>query len=106
MAMLYHNPGPGVAYIGGVLILPGEARDVDADRMPAPVSALASDIAGDPDDEVSTDQMEPPIVWISTDIDGDPDDKGDTGAQTESGDETVSPEDEPASVKRRRTTAL
>lgn len=80
MAMLYHNPGPGVAHIGGVLILPGEARDVDADRMPAPVSALASDIAGDPDD------------------------KGDTGEPTESSDAAASPAEEPAAVKRRQPT--
>lgn len=80
MAVLHHNPGPGVVYIGGILIMPGEARDVDADRMPAPVSALAADSDGEPDAE------------------------GDTGAPTESVDATDSPAEALADAKRGRRT--
>ncbi len=35
--MLYSNPGPGIVYLGGKRIMPGEAREVDAfDLVPVP----------------------------------------------------------------------
>lgn len=61
--MLYLNEGPTPIYVGGRLIPPGVAREVDPALIPRPPVATAEDPASDADDtEQPTQEPDPSIA--------------------------------------------
>lgn len=63
--MLYANEGPTAVYIGGVLIRPGEAREVDPSRIPPPPALPEPGPEPEPEPEPVPATADPPAAKSS-----------------------------------------